>query len=126
MNATVDLRRKQNLPNKKEYYLNYINTYFAEHKEDIISKIIKNIEYISQQHWIQIYLTDTTPGLNTRIQKNNLTTIYHTGTMYLRDTNIAYNKLDSFVTKYAELKTSTGVMISQTEHDYLDIAHIQP
>ena len=121
MNATVDLRRKQNLPNKKEYYLKYINDYFATHKYEIVFQVIQNIQYIADQHWIQIYLTDRNTQMEDRLKKNKLTTIYDTGTMYLRDTNIAYNKLDAFVSKHVELRNEQGVLISQTHNDYLDI-----
>ena len=124
MNATVDLRRKQKLPNKKEYYLKYITEYFALHQNEIIIRIIQNLQYIASQHWIQVYLTDRPQVLESRLKKNNLTTIYNTDTIYLRDNNIAYNKLDAFVTKHAELRDSSWQLVSQTSNDYLPIGSI--
>ena len=121
MNATVDLRRKQNLPNKKEYYLKYITDYFQTNKQDIIVKIIKNIDYMIQQHRIQIYLTDRPIHIESWLRKNHLTTIYNPELIYLRDSNIAYNKLDSFIRKYAELKDNNGKIVSQTSNDYLSV-----
>lgn len=54
---------------QKEYYLKYITEYFALHQNEIIIRIIQNLQYIASQHWIQVYLTDRPQVLESRLKK---------------------------------------------------------
>lgn len=54
-----------------------------------------------------------------------LTTEFSTGKIYLRDTNIANNKSDAFVTKNVEIYDEFGMLVGDTDNDILDITSLK-
>lgn len=125
MNATVDLRRGEDLPNKKEYYLTDSQNFFLEQDETIVKNFLNQFTAITDNYTFGIYIPTISAWLNEVLTKYNFTTIPNNHTIYARDTNKSYNKIDEFVTKTIRITNLQGDIIHEQENnDQINIQHI--
>jgi hypothetical protein len=50
MNASIDIIRGKNLPNKKEYYLNSSKDFFAEQQNTLFKNFISMFPSLTQEY----------------------------------------------------------------------------
>ncbi len=125
-NASVDILRGVNLPNKKEFYLSDSQKLFVDSMGDLVKNFFTKFDTITRQYNFWLYIPTISPGLNTVITHYNFTTIPNNQTVYTRDTNRAFNKSDDFVTKTTLVKNMLwDVVLDQTNNDQLDISSLQ-
>ena len=73
-----------------------------------------------------IYIPTISPGLNTILSNYKLTTIPNNETIYTRDTNKSFNKIDEFVDKSLIIRDSIGdIIIEQSNNDQIDISQLK-
>lgn len=98
-NASIDLIRGNDTRWKKEVYLKNSQVFFEQHKETLLKETIKKLPNLLENHRINFYLTDISWPLHWYLRRNNLTTRFEADTWYFWDSNISFNKIDSFVSK---------------------------
>lgn len=103
LNASVDLIRKEIRGNKKELYIKEIKEYFNNQKSNIIKNVVNRFDEIANRQYITMYLSNVSTGINMILNKHNLTNIFDSNYIYLRDTNVSYNKIDGFITKHVQI-----------------------
>jgi hypothetical protein len=123
VNANVDIIRGEDRSHKKETYLNEVNTYFTNNSKMLTMNIVKQFDYITDHHLLNIYLPNASPSLQEIFKKYNLTTHYDPNNLYVWDTNHAFNKIDRFINK--EIKISRGYELIHHEFNQ-DVIHDLP
>ena len=120
-----DLIRWSNEPNKKEIYINQVNNYFSENKYLITKKIIENFEKIIKNNYLQFYTEFSPSWIHNTLEKYNLTNNPNQSSIYSRDTNASFNKVDHFVEKIIQvIDNEWNIHISQ-DHDIIDISWLK-
>jgi hypothetical protein len=127
MNAAIDLIRGDNLPNKKEYYLSDSKKFFATQQNNLFKSLISWFENLTQKYSFGIYMPSISTELNTIFSKYHLNTIPNSTTIYSRDTNKSFNKIDEFVDKSITIRDKIGdIVVEQVNNDQLDISDLTP
>ncbi len=125
LNASVDLIRKEVRGNKKELYIKEIKQYFDNQKGNIIKSAINRFDEIANRQYITMYFSNVSSGFNDIIKKHNLTNIFDPNHIYFRDTNVSYNKIDSFVTKHIQINDEQGNIQKDSKDDIVDISTLK-
>lgn len=126
MNASVDILRGENLPNKKEYYLSDSQDFFISQTNTVLKNFINNFESITDTYSFGIYIPSISQGLNEVLTKYHFTTIPNPHTIYAWDTNKSFNKIDEFVTKDIIIRDTIGdIILEQTNNDQIDIKNLR-
>jgi len=68
-----------------------------------------------------MYFSNISSGLSAVLNKNNLTNIFDPNYIYFRDTNVSYNKIDSFITKHIQINDEQGMIQKDSKSDIVDI-----
>ena len=125
MNASVDIIRWANLPNKKEYYLSDSQDFFVSQTSTALKNFVNKFENITDKYTFGVYIPTISQGLNEILTKYHFTTIPNNHTIYSRDTNKSFNKIDEFVTKDIIVRDSIGdIVLEQTNYDQIDIQEL--
>jgi len=103
INATVDLIRGEDRRWKKNVYLWSIEEYLKEHRIDLVKQLWLQLPSILHDQQINIYLDDVSGKMHTFLRTSWLTTRFEDDHAYFRDSNIIFNKLDTFVRKEIHL-----------------------
>lgn len=122
VNASIDIIRWKQLPNKKEIYIKEINEFFDKNKLKIFQKFVNNFDQIKTQNYINIYLSNVNSGIQNIIEKNHFKTSFKSGFLYSWDANNSFNKIDKFVTKNLQVKNSSWSIIIDTNKDIIDFS----
>ena len=126
INASIDLIRWDNLPNKKEYYINDSKKFFTEQKNNLFKNIIAMFDFLSNQYSFGIYIPNISNELNTILSKYKFNTIPDAHTIYSRDTNKSFNKIDEFVEKKVIIRDNIWDIIKeQYNNDHIDIKDLK-
>ena len=125
LNASVDLIRKEVRGNKKELYIKEIKQFFDNQKSNIIKNVINRFDEIANKQFITIYLSNVSTGINEVLTKNNLTNIFDPNYAYFRDTNVSYNKIDSFVSKHIQITDEQDIVQKDSKSDIVDVRDLQ-
>lgn len=125
LNASVDLIRKEIRGNKKELYIKEIKQYFDNQKGNIIKSVINRFDEITNRQYVTMYFSNISTGFNDIIKKHNLTNIFDPNFIYFRDTNVSYNKIDSFVTKHIQINDEQGTIQKDSKNDIVDISTLK-
>lgn len=125
LNASVDLIRKEIRGNKKELYIKEIKQYFDNQKGNIIKSVINRFDEIANRQYVTMYFSNISTGFNDIIKKHNLTNIFDPNFIYFRDTNVSYNKIDSFVTKHIQINDEQGTIQKDSKNDIVDISTLK-
>lgn len=127
MNASIDIIRGKNLPNKKEYYLNSSKDFFATQQNTLFKNFISMFTQLTDEYSFWIYIPTISTKLNTTLSKYHFNTIPNSTTIYTWDTNKSFNKIDEFVSKTSIIRDHIGDIVYETHNnDQLDIASLQP
>lgn len=127
MNASIDLIRGDNLPNKKEYYLSDSKKFFSQQQNNLLKNFLSMFGSLTQSYSFGIYIPTISSELNTILGKYHLTTIPNNTTIYSRDTNKSFNKIDEFVDKSLIIRDTIGdIIIEQHHNDQIDISDLTP
>lgn len=127
MNASIDLIRGDNLPNKKEYYLSDSKKFFSQQQNNLLKNFISLFWTLTQSYSFGIYIPTISEELNTILSKYHLTTIPNNTTIYSRDTNKSFNKIDEFVNKSLIIRDTIGdIIIEQHNNDQINISDLTP
>lgn len=125
-NACVDLIRGEARSGKKELYMRDSLGFLKDYWSDLVKGFLAQADSLLADHYINLYLTDISGPLHTVIREGNLTTRFEEDTMYFRDSNISYNKIDQFVHKTIRFYNSQGDIVQQSNHDIVSIKHLPP
>ena len=126
MNASVDLIRWDDLPNKKEYYLSDSQKFFSQQGMNVVKNFINQFTSLTNQYSVWIYIPTISTGLNEVLTQYNFTTIPNANTLYSWDTNKSFNKIDEFVTKTITIRDQIGdIVIEQMNNDQINISSLQ-
>jgi hypothetical protein len=127
MNAAIDLIRGDNLPNKKEYYLSDSKKFFSQQQNNLLKNFISMFGSLTQSYSFGVYIPMISSELNTILSKYHLTTIPNNTTIYSRDTNKSFNKIDEFVDKSLIIRDTIGdIIIEQHNNDQINISDLKP
>lgn len=121
VNAAVDIIRGESRSNKKELYINEVNRFFKDNTITIAKHIINNFAEILDSQMMSVYLSNVSDQFNGLIQKRQLTNTYNPNTLYARDINDSYNKIDGFIDKKIEIINSDGNLVLESDTDKLVI-----
>jgi len=124
-NASVDLIRGNDTRGKKESYLKWSQEYFKEHASTMFINLFKNIEAIRKENFVNLYLTDISWPLHGYLRRAELTTRFESDTVYLRDSNISFNKVDRFVSKTTNCSDQNGQIIVSSYNDRLSLEWVK-
>ncbi len=127
MNAAIDVIRGKNLPNKKEYYLSDSKEFFAKNQITLLRNFVSMFEELTSQSSFGIYIPTISTKLNELLSSYHFNTIPNNHTLYSRDTNKSFNKVDEFVSKTVTIRTPIGDIIREfNNNDQIDIHDIKP
>ena len=127
MNAAIDLIRGDNLPNKKEYYLNDSKRFFGTQQNNLFKNLISWFGRLTKQYSFWVYIPTISDWLNAILSKYHLTTIPNNTTIYSRDTNKSFNKIDEFVDKTVIIRDEIGdIVVEQHNYDHISIVDLRP
>ncbi len=121
VNASIDIIRGEARSNKKEFYIDEVNRFFADNALSIAKHIINNFNSVINQQLINIHLSNVSDQFNGLIQKWSLTNIYDPNYIYARDINDSYNKIDGFIDKNIEIIDVYGNLILESSRDKFSI-----
>lgn len=76
-----------------------MTTYFEQHRTRLLLSVLANIHSIREKHQVNMYLSNISDGLNQWLRDRHFTTTYDRHSLYMRDYNRSYSKVDRFVTK---------------------------
>lgn len=119
VNAAVDIIRGESRSNKKELYIDEVNSFFTANTTTIAKHIINNFSEILNSQMMAVYLSNVSDQFNGLIQKRQLTNTYNPNTLYARDINDSYNKIDGFINKKIEIINSDGNLVLESDTDKL-------
>lgn len=122
LNASIDLLRWDNLPNKKEYYLRDSQEFFKQNQTAVFTNFIKEFDRLTSRYHIGVYIPTISSGLGDLLTNYHFTTIPNNKTIYSRDTNKAFNKVDEFITKDIVIRNTIGDIVhEQRNHNHIPI-----
>jgi len=121
VNASVDLIRKEIRGNKKELYIKEIKDYFAKQKTNIIKNVINNFSTVVDDQFLNIYLSNVSQEFYGLLAKNHLFNTFRNDSIYAWDTNVSFNKVDSFVKKEIKIYDDVGNIKIDTDKDIINI-----
>ncbi len=124
LNASVDIIRGEVRGNKKESYIKEVKQYFDQNKFTLFKNTINNFDEITQNQWINIWISNAQTWLNTILQNYNLSNTFSSQKIYARDTNVSFDKVDAFVHKSMELTDAAGKVVSEEDGDILSISQL--
>ncbi len=125
-NACVDLIRWSDERGKKEVYLDESNDYFEKNKTTLAVSIIKNLPELVKKRLINVYLTDVSGPFHGLLRRGNLTTRFEEKHMYFWDSNISFNKIDTFVSKIIQIIDANGKPVIETMDEIVPIEKLSP
>ncbi|NOZ44963.1 MAG: hypothetical protein GXP45_07655 [bacterium] len=112
--------------NKKELYIKEVKLFFAQNISKILKNFVEHFDRVLERHYVQIYLSNASTGMNHFLKENNLMNVFDTGHIYAWDTNNSFDKVDGFVTKRITIDDSYGATLIDTENDIVDISSLEP
>ncbi len=80
-----------------------MNTFFHDNQGTLAKRLISEFGRLTDTPSFGIYIPTISPSLQTLLDRYHLITIGNPQTIYLRDTNISHNKVDTFITKRTTL-----------------------
>ena len=102
---------------------------FLKGKEsELIKRTLHQFETISSNNVIGLYLPDGSEKLQKLLQHYHFMTASPTPdqkTIYLRDTNTSFNKIDLFVSKSIVIKNPIGDIIIESKDNDVDVSTLQ-
>ena len=126
VNASIDIIRWSNKPNKKEQYLREVNTFFHDNQGTLAKRLISEFGRLTDTPSFGVYIPTISPSLQTLLDRYHLITIGNPQTIYLRDTNISHNKVDTFITKRTTLSDHEWRIIVETTKNLLPLPKLDP
>ena len=117
----MDIIRGESRSNKKELYIDEVNTFFTANTITIAKHIINNFSAILEDQMMAVYLSNVSDQFNGLIQKRQLTNSYNPNILYARDINDSYNKIDGFIDKKIEIINSDGNLVLESDTDKLAV-----
>ena len=105
-NAATDLIRWVQRFGKKEAYLAWVDAIVSDHRQSLALATIKRLPELLEKRLINLYIPDISVsggvrgwGLKEWLTQQKLTTRHNADEIYLRESNLSYNKSDQFLTK---------------------------
>ncbi|MDR0282433.1 MAG: hypothetical protein LBI53_03870 [Candidatus Peribacteria bacterium] len=126
INAAIDIIRGGSFSNKKENYIQEVVSYFNTNKRTLLKQIVNHRDPILKKRYLNIYLSNVSPVLDTFLQKNFLQTVYQEDTIYSWDINTAFNKSDAFIEKEVQLIGPNHQVLSSTVDNITSLKNLSP
>ncbi len=126
VNAAIDIIRGGSSSNKKENYIQEVVSYFNTNKRTLLKQIVNHRDPILKKRYLNIYLSNVSPILDTFLQKNFLQTVYQEDTIYSWDINTAFNKSDAFIEKEVQLIGPNHQLLSSTVDNITSLRDLSP
>ncbi len=130
-NAATDLIRGTDGFGKKELYVSQVSDILKDHGKTLLWSVVEKLPGLIEQGAINIYPYKVSVsgwrygwGMEWRLRKNNLTTRFEQNTMYIREANTSYNKIDSFVKKTVKIENDAWVLYAEGEFDTIDVSAV--
>lgn len=124
INAATDLIRWANLPGKKENYLRDVSSLLQSQSIWLLRRVIANLDDVIDQRKINIYLEDVSHPIHRALRESHLTTRFEEDHLYFWDSNISFNKIDTFVSKEIRIFDTQGNLMIQSDRDIVSIASL--
>lgn len=124
VNASVDIIRGSNKPNKKEQYLHEVNQFFRDNQWTLVKRLISDFERFTDTPSFGMYIPSISPSLQIVLDRHHLVIVGNRQTLYLWDTNTAHNKVDNFVSKKSSLSDSDGRLIAESSNNFLPLPEL--
>lgn len=125
INSSIDLIRWEELPFKKEFFLEQSNDFFEKNKYKFLSFFIDNFETISKNWYVNIYLKNINDWLKNKISQYGLEKVFQQNKVYFYDKNLWYNKIDRFIKKTILVKKINWEIVLETDKNYIDIDNFE-
>lgn len=125
LNASIDLIRKEYRGNKKELYIKEVKQYVNQNKLTLARNVVNKFGEIANNQYLTMYLSNISSGFDGLLAKNKLSNVFSQSSMYFRDMNASYNKVDSFVQKNITIKDVNGSNIRETDGDIITTDKLQ-
>jgi len=125
-NAATDIIRGGDKRWKKELYIDHAKDYFLSHRTELLKWLVKKLPQLLQERYINVYLTDISWPFHGFLRREKMTTRFEKETMYFRESNISYNKVDNFVQKIIQIYDDKGKVVQETMHEIVDVASLAP
>lgn len=123
INASINLIRGEDVPNKKALYKEKVTSYFEENAVTLVENMLAQWDRLLAERTIQLYLPED-PSLEPLLQQYALINTYRPEYIYAWDTNFSFNKSDDFVTKYMILTDEWWEQKNLTDTDIVGIRDI--
>lgn len=120
LNANVDQIADDDPLNKKELYIKDIQAYIQSNLNQIILYSLQNFDLITQDNGLNIYIPRADRDFRSFLASHNLINVFDPSKIYVRDFNLAYNKIDRFVSKRWILQDARWRVLDDGEWDVLD------
>jgi hypothetical protein len=118
VNAATDMIRGTSWFWKKELYKRDLTAFLQEKTPRIIKNFLLQWHDLIQSRYINIYLDSVSWPFHSFLRKEKLTTRYEIDTLYVRDSNISYNKIDTFIEKSVRVRRN-DILIYDGNDDIL-------
>lgn len=119
VNAATDMIRGTDGFGKKEIYQRDLSLFLQEQAPRIVAAFLSQGKELIQQRYINVYLDNISGSFHTFLRTNRLTTRYEADTLYARDSNVSFNKIDEFVDKTIRVRHNDQLIYQGSE----DIIH---
>lgn len=120
LNANIDKIETSEPLNKKELYIKELQSYIQKNLNQIILYIAQNFDLVAQDNNINFYLPKITKEFRGFLSDHGLINIFDPNKIYIWDFNLAYNKIDRFVTKRRILQDDKGRLITDGNGDIIN------
>ena len=122
LNANIDIIRGKTLPNKKEKYLEESQKLFEEKKGTIIKQFINKFDELTQYPSVGLFIPSASPSFTQLLSQYHILTTPQPNSLYIRDTNTSFNKIDEFVDKKIVIQDHIGDTVLETNSDIVSLS----
>lgn len=125
VNATIDIIRGSNQSHKKQIYIQQVTEFFEKQKFNIAKSFMKYFPEITHRGLIQVYLPKASTGLQHIIDEAGLRSRFDEEKIFVRDSNLSYNKIDQFLNKNMQIIDGSGNVLSSSDEDKISIKNLK-
>lgn len=127
VNAATDLIRWWDKRWKKELYITELQEYMLEMMPIMIRQSINKFWEILAAWYVNFYPTQSLGvswWFHTFLREQWLTTRFEKNHMYVRESNISFNKIDRFIQKRITIFDERNELILSTQNDIIDLTQL--
>jgi len=130
-NAATDMIRGTDGFGKKELYVSQVSDILKNSGKDLLWWVVEKLPTLIEQRAINIYPYKVSVSwwrfgwwLEWWLRKKNLTTRFEQNTMYIRESNTSFNKIDGFVSKEVWIENDEWGVFVSGDVDTIDVSSL--